>query len=364
MVSLELLLRKIIGDPKDIPLEHRVFNIAALVGVFMCSTAVLLNLFIFESAILIIAPLLMLGMTIFLYYVSAFRKRHLCASYAALILLTFVLYPVIWIENGGSMGPVFMYYLLNGMLIPFLLLEGRKYLMMGLNVLALGGLYVFEYMHPERIVLYNSLESRLMDHGISFIILFVVVFFLTQSVMNEYRSKVEELKEVQAILKHRSERDSLTGIFNRGYIIESIDTNIEKKDPAMASLIMLDIDDFKQINDNYGHHWGDRVIVDVAKTVSSLIRQTDIVGRIGGEEFLVYLPGCNQDAAASIAEEIRKSIETITWVEPGLKVTVSIGVVSYEKNTSIEAMLQKVDGQMYKAKNSGKNKVSIAVVNV
>jgi len=130
---------------------------------------------------------------------------------------------------------------------------------------------------------------------------------------------------------------------------------------------MLDIDHFKQVNDNYGHKAGDEVIVNLSSTLQTLARKSDVICRFGGEEFIILLPKTNQEGAITIAEKIRQFIENsivkINYADKGneIKITISIGValIDLTQDKSIEAPIQRADKALYKAKNMGRNKVCI-----
>ncbi|MEY6736348.1 GGDEF domain-containing protein, partial [Escherichia coli] len=158
---------------------------------------------------------------------------------------------------------------------------------------------------------------------------------------------------------HMAIHDPLTNTYNRRYFIDSL-KNISKHHDF--SVIMLDIDNFKSINDKWGHHMGDQVIVMVTRIIKKSIRKEDILGRLGGEEFGIIIKGNTQKLLLSIAERIRKNIEeqcSKKLLSHGPeKITVSIGCfTSKENNLSPSEMLVNADKALYQAKRTGKNKV-------
>ncbi|MFZ5643418.1 MAG: GGDEF domain-containing protein [Bacillota bacterium] len=156
-------------------------------------------------------------------------------------------------------------------------------------------------------------------------------------------------------------RDGLTGLFNRRYFFELADSEFKKcaKRGLTISLIILDIDNFKDFNDLYGHSTGDEVLKAVAGNCTKNVRNSDIVGRFGGEEIIILLPGTKQRDAEFKAERIRKSVEetAISSEKYGnLHVTASIGVSSISPGAGNVSMLfEEADTALYKAKSSGKN---------
>ncbi|MCS7183836.1 MAG: GGDEF domain-containing protein [Patescibacteria group bacterium] len=167
--------------------------------------------------------------------------------------------------------------------------------------------------------------------------------------------------------------DELTKVYNRRGFFE----NSEKIFKAVVyrkkelerrigyriplSIIFLDIDNFKKINDTYGHKIGDKVLERVAKVIKERLRDSDIIGRLGGEEFVIALIGCDLNSAQKIAEDLRQRIEklTIKTFRGKLKITASLGVVSYKDEKSLQELIARADQAMYRAKKGGKNRVVV-----
>ena len=127
-----------------------------------------------------------------------------------------------------------------------------------------------------------------------------------------------------------------------------------------ASLISIDIDHFKAINDGLGHVAGDEVLQRVAAILKESIREVDIAARPGGDELMVLLSGANISSAAKKAEEIRAKIETLTFEEyPGLTVTASLGVIELNDSPNIDEVKKLVDVELYRAKHNGRNRVEV-----
>ncbi|XQW84173.1 diguanylate cyclase [Thalassotalea piscium] len=159
-----------------------------------------------------------------------------------------------------------------------------------------------------------------------------------------------------------SQTDALTGIVNRRRLIELSDFFFyqAKQTQKMFSVLMIDIDDFKLVNDNYGHKIGDKVLQVVSEIGSKAMRSTDVFGRFGGEEFIVLLPETDLDQAQVIAERLCKNINDYPWENIlGSNVTVSIGVACIDLNVHYHAddLIKSADILMYKAKSQGKNQV-------
>ncbi|MCX4079395.1 PleD family two-component system response regulator [Rickettsia rhipicephali] len=158
-------------------------------------------------------------------------------------------------------------------------------------------------------------------------------------------------------------KDCLTGLFNRRYFDIHLKQMIEKanKESIKLYLLMCDIDNFKNVNDTYGHQAGDKVLTIVSRILKNTLRVTDLIARFGGEEFTILLTDIDISKAIETAERVRVKIEYMDFhiedqIEP-LKNTISIGVTKYKKEESIESFIERADKAMYEAKTTGKNKV-------
>jgi len=172
---------------------------------------------------------------------------------------------------------------------------------------------------------------------------------------------ISNIKQMQTQLKEMAQNDSLTGIFNRGYFIELCEREISrsKRYAHPLALVMIDIDHFKKINDTIGHSGGDRAIQHVVKVCRGSIRETDILGRIGGEEFALMMIESSLENAVMVAERIRmRLIESTPDEAEGIPaMTVSMGVSAVAPPASLEDALKTVDALMYRAKEEGRNRV-------
>lgn len=179
-------------------------------------------------------------------------------------------------------------------------------------------------------------------------------------------SDITERKLLEQQLREKANTDFLTNLNTRRYFMDLAKQELIRlaRYDSPLSFMVLDIDLFKQINDVYGHHSGDIVIMKFAEVCRQTLRNVDIIGRIGGEEFAVMLPETSKDKAIEVAERLRETVENLTLVleENALpiKFTVSIGLVSLaSKDKTLESLLQLADQALYQAKNSGRNRVCV-----
>jgi len=165
-------------------------------------------------------------------------------------------------------------------------------------------------------------------------------------------------------LRDQADRDWLTGLHNRRFLARELERPAHNRLAAPLTLAVLDLDHFKSINDAFGHAAGDQVLVRVAGLLLDVLRETDIVVRSGGEEFLVLMPATDAGAGRAACERIREAVEGEAWgrIAPSLRVTASVGVASTQVPGDLEALVNLADQRLYDAKRAGRNCVVAAAV--
>jgi len=218
-------------------------------------------------------------------------------------------------------------------------------------------------------VMYESKENYA---KIYFLILFFLVIFavglllyykllkLKNKILKQRNALLKShdlLREREKELKYLATTDYLTKLYNRrafGEISESL-FHLAKRENEKFSIVILDIDDFKKINDTYGHKAGDDVLVILSNTLKEMSRESDVVCRYGGEEFILLLPKTDVKGAYFIAQKIKNAVEKLHF-------TVSLGVseVNLENDTDVETVIKRADDALYESKRNGKNRVTLA----
>jgi diguanylate cyclase (GGDEF)-like protein len=181
----------------------------------------------------------------------------------------------------------------------------------------------------------------------------------------------EQLVAARESLTERAMRDSLTGLLNRGAVLEALGRELgrAKRNSAPVGVILADLDHFKRINDTFGHLAGDAVLREATRRMHASRRVYDYIGRYGGEEFLVVVPGCNLELAARVAERMRTAIgaDEVDTAEGRISLTISLGVSAFEPAIGADAdtLIRAADRALYRAKDLGRNRVeSLAVAGV
>jgi diguanylate cyclase (GGDEF)-like protein len=183
------------------------------------------------------------------------------------------------------------------------------------------------------------------------------VFGILNKKFNEMAINISKMLNEAKML---SNIDGLTKLYNHLYCYERLEEEIKRANryESRLCLIMIDIDYFKDINDTFGHQAGDKALVVIANTIKNSLRELDIVGRYGGEEFLAILPEVGLQECYVAAERIRKNVENLFWEYIGNQLTVSIGIVEFNDEQASQ-LIEKADILLYKAKNNGRNRIEM-----
>ncbi|MBF0376148.1 MAG: diguanylate cyclase [Desulfamplus sp.] len=212
-----------------------------------------------------------------------------------------------------------------------------------------------EYMHQDCtfIPVHNS------DTGETYVC--IAIHDMTDVVASQ--QKIIEINDINKTLEHMTNHDGLTAIFNREYVEKQIEYEFckAKRYGSMFSIILFDIDRFKNVNDTFGHIAGDEVLRNTASTIKSQLRSSDVFGRYGGEEFIILLPETNLENTAFLSQRIRHNIEKMITIYENLeiKITISIGVVQFRPDIKdYLQMVHEADIALYHSKQNGRNAVT------
>lgn len=225
--------------------------------------------------------------------------------------------------------------------------------------------FFFSMIIPQVIILFYYGEHQHIGLIVLTIIYIPATILLSKSLYYNRLSSInahDNLEKNIEELHKLSTIDTLTNIYNRRYFFEMSEKliSIAAREEQKVSLLMIDIDYFKYINDTYGHQAGDFILINLAKEIKKTLRKSDIFARIGGEEFTILLNDTSLDGAGVIAEKIRSNIEKKLFIYNGnsINITISIGLsVLNNENNSIEKLYKESDKKLYIAKGNGRNRV-------
>ena len=236
--------------------------------------------------------------------------------------------------------------------------------LLGQNI-TIGGVFATAKIPANDFTLYIGMLGTVVDvvfASIAFVLLANALYFKQKRQLERYNHTLEErieartkkIQEQNLLLQKLSTTDALTQLANRVALDRAIEEAFHSKVPTY--LILIDIDFFKQVNDNHGHLLGDSVLKQLAKILTKSTKESDFIGRWGGEEFLLLIEVADDKYILQVAERIRKNVEASVF-EKNIKVTISLGVSNKKGKDSIKEWIAQSDKALYKAKEEGRNRV-------
>lgn len=233
------------------------------------------------------------------------------------------------------------------------------YTVLGTFVCVAAALYVdsFNFAH------YSDAERTraiLVDIALPVLLAVPLLLFFT--------SKLRELAIAHKRLTIYASTDALTQVMNRAAFSTLVDAYLSQvraaEERAKGALLIIDADDFKSVNDRFGHDRGDEALITIASSIKSMLRAPDLVGRLGGEEFGVFLPGASAEQATTVAERIRQTVNDATFTPSGAphRLSVSVGGAVFDRQLPFAELFRLADQQLYAAKRDGRNRVAITPV--
>ncbi len=356
MSSLKETLRQIYN--KELPLDHLVFLYTAAAGILMSIFGLGYNML--QGIGVFSLPVLVLYLTITISSVlySVVKKRWYGAAVIVLGVSVFFLIPFLWFTIGGVTGSTAP-MMLTGALCIALVFRGAVRTSMlvaeGIMLLVFVGL---EYHFPNIVVHYSSRTEHFMDMAFGLTMSFVANTILVFTVKDQYARVRDEKTRLVHRLERLSLTDALTGLYNRRFLSASIDEEMRLAydKGSRLTLCILDIDHFKDINDTYGHEYGDEVLFNIAQIMEASLTEGEIFGRYGGEEFVVLFPGKTPREALPTVRALGDHVRTHGWTH-GKPVTISGGLSDYVKGISYSEFVEAADKNLYIAKREGRDRM-------
>lgn len=208
--------------------------------------------------------------------------------------------------------------------------------------------------------------SNLVGHYLKIISFYFIYKAIVQTgllkpydlLFRELKKSEDDLRQANELLARQAKTDPLTGICNRLRFEEMVEHELARASRyhTVLSLVMFDIDHFKQINDRFGHHAGDQVLKQLTALVGANVRQVDTFARWGGEEFMILIPDCGAEESWYMAEKLRQIIESFTFAE-AVRVTCSFGIAGYRAGDTLDILARRADAALYRAKDNGRNRI-------
>lgn len=350
------------------PLEVHILILAGIGGLLLGGISSIINIVLKLGSINIMITFGTLGIALLSLYFAFVKKNYKATTYVGILLLILVVYPLLWFNNGGSQGPTIFFMIFNAILCAVLLSKYNFLFILLSQILVTCLLLLVELKFPSLISFYETDLVRSLDIAASFLIVFLISFALVSLIVKEYNKNIDSLEKAQLELKVIndkltiiSEIDELTKLYNRRHVLNELSENLISS-KYQIGVIMIDIDHFKKINDTYGHGTGDMVLKTISETLKDNVRSGDVVGRIGGEEFLIVMPEITQSALIAKAEQLRECVASLDWEDDKFHLTISGGAYLVSHKDTLDEILEQVDLRLYRSKNEGRNCISYELV--
>ena len=345
-------------------LENKIYKIVLIIAFILSTVSIVGNIFAGFPFSVQIKWIFLAVITVVSYmlYNKGIEKSKF--FYFLFIILIFT--PFGWIDSGGSSNNTIAYIFVI-LIVTTYLFEGkqRSTLIVSL-IVVFEGLLMLEYYYPETLKIYNN-NSQFIDRLIQMPLVLTAIYFLIKKFAVAYNDEKIALDKITNKLKILNEKlaidanyDKLTTAANRRLFDKYLAELFSNRLPIEAYVILIDFDNFKYINDNFGHIKGDEMLfefVDIAKTI---FKEPNIISRWGGDEFAIIFYGSQND----LLEKLKFLSEKLSLINNEIDIdkTISIGVANYVKESSATELLSRADKALYESKSNGKNRVSLNLI--
>lgn len=352
------LSSSVFGSAEEFSFEEIVFNFSALIISLVAFALAITTLLLRLHPLHYVAVYLLGILSLSLFWLSRFKHKT-CPVLLILSLCMFL--SVLWFTGFGSNGFAGLFFI-AGVVLSITILKGKKrYLFAFINLLFVILLVGIEWFHPQWVGTYSTPVTQYIDYLLNVLFLMIGFGFYIKILVDKLRERTEQLEESNEKLQYTSLYDELTGVPNRRLLYAQLDNTIDlaRRHDNKFTLLFLDLDDFKNVNDEWGHTAGDSVLREVAKDMKGCLRKSDILARVGGDEFAVILQEAQEKRAIeTVVEKIFGTIDHGYQVyDQTVHIGISIGVsIFHHDNTSAKRLIAQADEAMYRAKKSGGNR--------
>ena len=273
-----------------------------------------------------------------------------------------VFLPMLYLTSGGIHSAIPLYFII-GIVISILLLNGsRLVVVLTIEIIMYCTIFILSYIEPKTVTHFITIgDERFYIVALGCVLTGFAIGSVLRIMASRFEAERKKASNLVTKLEDLTTHDMLTGAYNRRFLISYIEDCIERVESGCLdsfSIIIYDLDHFKNVNDTYGHLTGDEVLKSFSNVLRSIMRSSDIVARYGGEEFIVVMPTANDVAAFRRAEQIRSKVETTTLSDDIKgRVTVSGGVATYDSSLTVEKLIEIADKNLYLAKEQGRNRI-------
>ncbi len=339
-------------DEMNTELQKKLLWVLVLTGCIANMAGFLSNVALFGMSI----PTIICGICVIIMVICGVAglgfKKQKGAAAVMILLLALIEFPFLFYVYGANMG-VYLILSIVGLSVYF----PRPYHVPAIIVTIFLDVSVMllAYFHPSTVEKTNG-QNGLGTMLCSYIIVAVTVAVILCNLISQYMSQHKRILTISRDLEYAAHRDALTGAYNRGYLINTIKQWMSM-DNKHFLVVLIDIDDFKKVNDTYGHVYGDEVLIELARLMRQEIKGKGIAARYGGEEFMLLFEEADRQHAVEILERIKAGLMEYSMKTRQTVITFSGGMEEYRTEGRIDELFRSTDKKLYQAKNSGKNRV-------
>ena len=340
-----------------VPLDRRISFAMILCGTVGCLSG-------FVESIMVEMPFL----AQFLHLISAvfliillvwgYCSRHnTLFSFITIAIFSWFLFPAMLFANGGFSGGMPFYLLISSICIALALKGKLRIILFVITLIENLCLGIFYFNFPQYFIEIESITASY-DICTSLTISYAIIFFFAYIVSKQNTHDRAQIEYYSELYEKQANTDELTQLYNRRYFKNFLELAFSSLgDSGNLHIVMFDLDDFKYVNDKFGHLAGDHILVQFSEILKAECKNGIVACRYGGEEFMLIIPSSDRQSAIAVAERIRTKTSETIFCEEKHPITVSAGFVTYTNRYSYESVLEAVDKNLYTAKKTGKNKI-------
>lgn len=274
------------------------------------------------------------------------------ASAAMVLVLSLIEFPFLFYVYGANMG-VYLILGVIGLAVYF----PRPYHVAAIivNILLDAAVIILWYIYPSTLEIMDK-KNQLQTMLCSYLIVAVAAAVILCNLIGQYVEQHRNILKISRELEYAAHRDALTGVYNRGYLIDTLKQWMNQENKHFLA-VLIDIDNFKKVNDTYGHVYGDEVLIELARLMKQEISGKGIAARYGGEEFMLLFETADRQQAMESLQKIKTGLGEFSMKTRQIVITFSGGMEEYQTEGRIDELFRNTDKKLYQAKHAGKNQV-------
>ncbi|MDL2301510.1 GGDEF domain-containing protein [Lachnospiraceae bacterium OttesenSCG-928-D06] len=348
---------------EDTPLKYHVFSIFLFESLPLSIISALTNTLLGKGLPGLVFQWTFVLLCLILLFSSP--TKRMAASGALILMIGFIYIPFMYFQTAGYDGTSLLFSILFIFIASYYFTGKARILIILLNIIEYFICIFLQYTNPNLVVPHGSLEAKIIDSIVAITLTLGGMALMTIYVNNAYKAEhmhsqhlIRQIQATNKQLENLTNRDPLTGVYNRRYIDQYLETEVANciAHNRELAVLIFDLDFFKNINDTYGHSFGDMVLTRVAKTIANNLRENDVFARFGGEEFIAVLHDDSLEHAMLAAQRLRTAVSEIS-LRNNLKLTVSIGMAGLKQGDNVSSLFDRADKKLYEAKKNGRNQV-------